>query len=97
MKNEIWKLTKFPRNKISRGSKWLYNLKYKAIGSKDKYKAILVAKIYSQKEDIEYEDTFARVAKMNTIRMMITLATIYNWKLHQLHVKLVLLNEDLEK
>jgi len=42
----------------------------------------LVAKGYSQKEGIDYEDTFAPVATLNTIRIMIALATKYNWKMH---------------
>jgi hypothetical protein len=46
-----------------------------------------VEKGYSQKEGIDYAKTFAPVAKLNTIIMLITLATKYHWKLHQLDVK----------
>ena len=92
MKNETWELTELPKNKVPIGSKWLYKTKFNADGSIDKYKARLVAKGYSQKEGIYYEDTFALVAKMNTIRIMIALAINYDWKLHQLDVKLAFLN-----
>ena len=97
MKNETWELTKLPENKVPIGSKWLYKAKFNASGSIDKYKARLVAKGYSQKEGIDYEDTFAPIEKMNTIKIMIALETKYDWKLHQLDVKIAFLNDDLKE
>lgn len=46
---------------------------------------------------IDYEDTFAPIAKMNIIRLIIVLATKYNWKLHQLDVKSTFLNGELKE
>ena len=92
MKNDRWELTKLPKNKVPIGCKWLYKSKFNANGSIDKHKARLVAKGYSQKEGIDYEDPFAPVAKLNTIRIMIAFATKQNRKMHQLDVKFAFLN-----
>jgi hypothetical protein len=97
IKNETWELTKLPDNKTPIGSKWLFKYKFNVDGSIDKYKAILVSKGYSQKQGIDYENTFSPVVKMNTIRLMIALATKNNWQLHQLEVKLAFLNGELKE
>jgi len=61
----------------------------------DKYKATLVAKGFKHKEGIDYQETFAPVAKMITIRVVIALATQFGWQLHQMDVKSAFLNSDL--
>jgi len=57
----------------------------------------LVVKGYSQKEGIDYEETFALVAKLNTIRMLIALAKKHHWSLHQRDVKSSFLNGELKE
>ena len=56
------------------GSKWIYKVKHRANESVDKYKARFVAKGFSQKEGIDYEETFAPVARYSSIRTIISLA-----------------------
>lgn len=87
-RNNTWDLVEFPEGKAPIGCKWLYKPKINANGSVQKFKARLVAKGYSQQEGIDFDDSFAAVAKLNTIRMLIYLAKIHKWKLHQLDVKL---------
>ena len=86
MRNQTWELVELLENKVPIGSKWLFTSKFKADGT---YKERLVTKGYSQKGGIDYEDTFAPVSRLNTIRVMIALATKYNWKTHQLDAKYV--------
>ena len=69
-------------------SKWIYKIKYAADGSIDKYKAIFVARGFSQKEEIYYEETFALVARYTSIRIVLALAAVMKWKIHQMDVRL---------
>ena len=78
------------------GCKWIYIVKYKADGTLQMYKAKLVAKGYAQTYGVDYL-TFALVAKMNTIKILLSLATNYNWYLQQLDVKNAFLNGDMEE
>ena len=68
----------------------------RAGGSVKRYKARLVAKVFTQTYGIDYQETFAPIAKINSIRVLMSLAVISNWPLHQLDVKNAFLNGEKE-
>jgi hypothetical protein len=78
-------------------SRWLFKIKYASNGSIEKYKERFAACGFSQKEGIDYEDSFAPVARYSSIRTIIALATKMKWKLHQLDVKTTFLNGIIEE
>ena len=74
MKNQEWEVVPRPQGKKVVGSRWIYKVKHAADGSVEKYKARFVAKGFSQKEGIDYEETFTLVARYSSIRTIISLA-----------------------
>ena len=63
-------------------SRWVYKVKYNADGSINRYKAQLVAKSYTQIHDIDYDETFALVSKMATMRVLLAVTVAKGWHLH---------------
>ena len=79
------------------GCKWVFTIKRKPNGSIEIYKARLVAKGFIQTYGIDYQETFIPVTKINSIRILLSLVVYFNWPLHQLGVKNVFLNGNLEE
>ena len=91
-RNNVWELVEKPNNYPIIGTKWVFRNKLDENGIVIRNKARLVAKGYNQEEGINYEETFALVARLEAIRMLSAYASIMNFKLYQMDVKSVFLN-----
>ena len=96
-KNDTWELLALPPKKKTIGVKWVYKIKRTVDGSINRYKARLVARGYKQKYGIDYEEVFAPVARLDIVRMLISLTAHHSWKIYQLDVKSAFLNGVLEE
>jgi hypothetical protein len=97
IKNDVWEIVPRPNSKDVVSSRWLFKIKHAADGSIEKYKARFVARGFSQKEGIDYEETFTPIARYTSIITIIALAAKMKWKLHQMDIKTAFLNGVIEE
>ncbi|KAL0534433.1 hypothetical protein IC582_028724 [Cucumis melo] len=95
--NEVWDLVELPKESKRVGCKWVFKTKRDSNGNIERYKARLVAKGYTQKDGIDYKETFSLVSKKDSLRIIMALVAHYDLKLHQMDVKTTFLNENLDE
>ncbi|PWA92889.1 zinc finger, CCHC-type [Artemisia annua] len=96
-KNNTWILTTLPENQKAIGLKWVFKTKRDAQGKIIRYKARLVAKGYVQEQGIDFDEVFAPVARIETVRLILALAAYHGWQVHHLDVKSAFLHGDLKE
>ena len=77
--------------------KWIFKTKRDSKGNIVRYKARLVAKAFTQKEDIDYNETFSPISSNDSFRIIMALVAHYDLKLHQMDVKTVFLNGNIDE
>ena len=95
--NSIWKLVDLPNEVRPIGCKWIYKRKRVADGKVETFKARLVAKDYTQQEEVNYEETFSPVAMLKSIRILLSIVACLDYKIYQMDVKTGFLNDYLEE
>jgi hypothetical protein len=79
------------------GVKWVFKVKRDEYGAVSKHKARLVVKGYAQRHGIDYDEVFTPVARLDSVRSLITLATHEGWEVHHMDIKSAFLNDDLQE
>ena len=96
-KNKILELVEVPKDRKNVGCKWVFKLKKGVDGKVERYKAIFVAKWYSQMEGIDYNEIFSQVIKLVSIRIVLALVALLDLDLEKLDVKTTFLHGDLDE
>ena len=97
VENNTWTLADLPAGKRPIGLKWVFKLKKDETGAIVKHKARLVAKGYVQQQGIDFDEVFAPVARMESVRLLLAIAAHLGWFVHHMDVKSAFLNGELEE
>lgn len=93
--NSTWEFTDLPSDHKAIGLKWVFKVKKDPEGNLVKHKARLVVKGYAQIQGVDYDEVFAPVARLETVRLLLSLAAQGEWEVHHMDVKSAFLNGDL--
>lgn len=97
MRNDVWDIVPRPEGKSLVTSRWIYKIKYAADGSIEKYKVRFMARGFSQKEGVDYEETFSPITKYASIKEVISIYSEMEWRIHQMDVNIYFLNGVIEE
>ncbi|KAJ9560006.1 hypothetical protein OSB04_005166 [Centaurea solstitialis] len=95
--NQVWDLTQLSDGHKAVANKWIFKTKRDCNGNVERYKARLVAKGFTQKDGIDYKETFSPVSKKDSLRIIMALVAHYDLELHQMDVKTAFLNGELQE
>lgn len=95
--NQVWDLTHLPAGKKTVGSRWVYKRKTGSDGETLRFKARLVAQGFTQRYGTDYDETFSPVVRMESVRMLVAVATQRSMELHQVDVTTAFLNGILQE
>lgn len=94
-RNKTWVLTDLPPGRKTISLKWVYKLKKNTDGEIVKYKTRIIARGFVQKKGIDFEEVFAPVLRLETVRLLLGLAAKGRWEVHHMDVKSAFLNGEL--
>ena len=97
IKNGTWFVTQLPHGRFAIKNRWVFKLKRGQDGSIQRYKARLVAKGFTQREGIDYQETFAPVVKQDSLRTVLSIAASLDLEIRQVDVQTAFLNGDLKE
>ena len=95
--NETLELVPLPSKRKLVQCKWIYRTRFVVEGSEINYMAMLVSKGLYQVQGVEYTETFADVAKMNSIRLVLAIVASKHWEVHHMDVKNAFIHGDLQE
>jgi hypothetical protein len=97
MRNNTWILVPLLAGRKPVSCKWVFKIKQGANGEVERYKARLVARGFTQTYEVDYNKTFAPIAKFTSIRCILALAALEDMEIHQMDMKIAFLNGELEE
>ncbi len=95
--NKVWDFVELPKGSKWVGCKWVFKTKRDSNGKIELYKARLVAKGYTEKDSVNYKETFLPISKKDSLRIIMALVAHYDLELHQMDMKTAFLNGELEE